>query len=322
MRAWLIDAPGELRLREVDTPEPGSHEIRVRVEGIGINRADLLQVKGLYPAPAGTDQRVPGLEYAGVVDAVGPGVRQRKVGERVMGLVPGCAYAEAVVVHELEAIPVPAGLDGVQAAAVPEAFLTAYRALFLVGGLQPGQSCLIRPASAGIGLAAVQLAVALGARPLGSSRDPDRLTAAKAMGLAGAVEENERLDEQVRALTDGHGVAVVLDMVGGELDRALAALRDEGTLALIGLLGGREGKVNFGALLQRRLSVRGMTMRSLPLDGRIQMARLFSDRLAPLFDSARLKPFLAADYGFAEALQAHADMAAGRFSGKLVLRVG
>ena len=321
MRAWLNETPGQMRLGEVDTPEPGPGEVRVRVETVGINRADLVQVKGNYPPPPGFDPRMPGLEYAGTIDAVGARVLGRKVGEPVMGLIGGGAYAEYVTIHEAETIPVPAGLDMAAAGGVPEVFLTAYRAMYLIGGLQPGQSCLIRPASAGVGLAAVQLAAALGSRPLGTSRDLARLAEAEALGLAGSIVDNDDMAARVRELTGDAGAAVVVDMIGGNLTQSLAALRDEGTLVLLGLLAGRESPVALGDVLRRRLSLRGMTMRSLPLDGRIQMARLFSDRLTPLFEAGRLKAFIAAEYPFEDAERAHADMAAGRFSGKLVLRM-
>jgi NADPH2:quinone reductase len=320
MRAWLIDGPEQLRLGEIETPEPGPTEVRVRVHGIGINRADLLQVRGMYPPPPGTDPRIPGLEYAGVVEAVGERVRLRKVGDRVMGLVPGCAYAECVLVHEAEAIPVPANIDTATAGGVPEIFLTAYRALFLVGGLQGGQSCLIRPATAGVGLAAVQLAAALGARPIGSSRDPERLAAAEEFGLVAAVADDDKLPQAVRELTGGIGVPVVLDMVGGGSERTVGALRDEGSWVLIGLFGGRETSLNLGEMLRRRLSLRAMTMRSQPLEVRIQLARIFSDRLTPLFESGRLKPLTAAEFAFEDAPKAHAAMAGNQFTGKLVLR--
>lgn len=320
MRAWLIDPPGQLSLGELDTPEPGKGEVRVKLESIGINRADLVQVKGNYPAPPGIEQRVPGLEYAGVIDAVGPGVLTRKVGERVMGLIGGAAYAEYVVIHEAETISVPSTLDPVQAGGVPEVFLTSYRAMFLVGGLQPGQACVIRPATAGVGLAAVQLALAVGARPIGSSRDRARLSEAEAMGLRDWVIDDGNMAEAVRKLTDGAGAAVLVDMVGGDIGQSLAALRDEGTMVLLGLLAGRESPVSLGEVLRRRLSIRGMTMRSLPMEGRIQMAKLFNDRLLPLFEAGKLRPFIAAEYAFEDAPQAHADMAAGRYSGKLVLK--
>lgn len=327
MRAWLIDKDEQgkplLRLGEVETPEPGPGEIRVRVQAVGVNRADLLQVLGQYPAPPGVDPRIPGLEYTGVVDAVGPRVRLHQVGDRVMGLVPGAAYAEYVVVTEREAIPVPAGVDLVQAAALPEDYLTAYRALYIEGGLQPGQWALIRPATAGVGLAAVQLVRALGGRTIGTSRSSERLEQARALGLGVALLDNgSPLAPRVMAVTAGEGVSVVLDMLGGgALADNLGSLREEGSLVVIGLLTGREAPLNLGQLLMRRLRIKAMTMRAQPLEERIRIARVFVDRLTPLFATGRLTPLVSLVRDFDEAPQAHQDMAANKHFGKIVLKL-
>ncbi|MCG8392589.1 MAG: NAD(P)H-quinone oxidoreductase [Pseudomonadales bacterium] len=319
MRAWCIEDQ-QLQLDTLPDPQPGPEEICVQVKAIGVNRADLLQVLGRYPAPPGTDSRVPGLEYAGVVSAVGERVQQRQVGDAVMGLVPGCAYAEQIVTHEREALTIPEGMDFARAATLPEAFLTAYRALFLEGGLQPGQWCLIRPATAGVGLAATQLAATLGARPIGSSRDPAKLDTANDMGLAAQVREDDTLKQQIESLT-GEGVAVILDMVGPDWNALLAALRPEGTLVNIGILGGLSTELNLGALLMKRQTLKSMTMRSQPLENRIRMAQVFNDRLAPLFASGKLLPLPLETFPFSDARAAHEHMAGSDFSGKRVIVV-
>jgi len=320
MRAWCIE-DRQLELATLPDPEPGPDEIVVTVHAIGVNRADLLQVQGLYPAPPGTDNRIPGLEYAGVVSAVGNRVQTRQVGDRVMGLVPGCAYAEQIVTYEREALPVPTGLDFAQAATLPEAFLTAYRALFLEGGLQPGQWCLIRPATAGVGLAATQLAKALGARPIGSSRDLSRLATARSMGLTAEVTDDASLADQLDTLTGGEGVAVVLDMVGPDWNTVLKGLRPEGTLVNIGLLGGVTTELNLGNLLMKRQTLKSMTMRSQPLENRIRMSQIFNDRLAPLFAGDQLSPLPLETFDFADAPDAHAHMRDSDFSGKRVITI-
>ncbi|EKF74957.1 quinone oxidureductase [Alcanivorax hongdengensis A-11-3] len=321
MRAWCIEN-GQLQLDTLPDPSPGPEEILVQVRAIGVNRADLLQVQGRYPAPPGTSSRVPGLEYAGVVTAVGERVQQRRVGDAVMGLVPGCAYAEQIITHEREALIIPDGLDFTRAATLPEAFLTAYRALFLEGGLQAGQWCLIRPATAGVGLAATQLAHALGARPIGSSRDLAKLETANDMGLTAQVREDDTLAEQLQALTDNQGVAVMLDMVGPDWSTLLDGLRPEGTLVMIGMLGGLTTQLNLGTLLMRRQTLKTMTMRSQPLENRIRIAQYFNDRLAPLFASGRLLPLPLERFAFDQAPAAHAHMAADSFSGKRIIEVG
>ena len=324
MRAWLIekgaDGKNTIALGEVETPEPGPTEIRIRVAAAGLNRADLVQIMGMYPPPPGTDPRIPGLEYAGVVDKIGERVQAFAPGDRVMGLVPGCAYSEFVTVQEREAIPVPETFSFAEAAAVPEAFMTAYRAVFIEGGLRPGQACLIQPATSGVGLAAAQLVHALGGTAIGSSRSRDRL--ARAQGLAtGVIDGEDDVVQQVREATGGQGVAVVLDMLGGggRLQQTLDCLRDEGTLVLIGLMTGRKDELDLGQLLRRRIKLKAMTMRSQALENRTAIAQRFMDELLPLFERGALQPVVSEVYPFEEAPAALDAMASNRHYGKLIL---
>lgn len=319
MRQWQIQADKTLALKQVAKPKCGPEEVLIQVKTIGVNRADILQVKGLYPAPAGFDSAVPGLEYAGVVAAVGERVQTRKVGERVMGLIPSAAYSEYLCVHELETLSVPGGLANEQAATIPEAFLTSYRALFIEGGLQTGQHCLIRPATAAVGLAAVQLANAVGAFPIGSSRQLANLATAESMGLQHSVLENQQLGQQLLEQTQGQGVAVIMDMVGPQWNNLLTGLRTEGSLVLVGVMAGLQTELNLFNLLMKRQHIKAMTMRSQPLDQRIAMARIFNDRLAPLFAANKLQPLPLQVFAFEEAMQAHQHMQENDFSGKRVL---
>lgn len=319
MRQWQIQANKTLALVDVPMPSCGPDEVLVEVKAIGINRADLLQVKGLYPAPVGFNSAVPGLEYSGVVSAVGERVGSRTVGERVMGLIPSAAYSEYLTVHVQETLSIPEYLDFEQAATLPEAFLTAYRALFIEGQLQPGQYCLIRPASAGVGLAAVQLASSLGARPLGSSRSQDNLLIANSFGLLGQLNEDSKLGEQLLEKTCGQGVAVIMDMVGPHWDNLLNGLRSEGTLVLVGVMAGIKTELNLFNFLTRRQQLKAMTMRSQPLDQRIFMARVFNDRLAPLFADRKLQPLPHKSFAFTEAVTALQHLQHHSFSGKRVL---
>ncbi|QIT54356.1 NAD(P)H-quinone oxidoreductase [Aquisalimonas sp. 2447] len=324
MKAWTITkagAPDVLEWQDAPTPEMGPSDVRVRVHAAGLNRADLLQRQGLYPAPAGASQDVPGLEYAGVVDAVGSNVQGRRPGDRVMGLIGGGAYAEQLVVHERETLTVPDTISLTDAAAIPEAFLTAYRALFLEGGLQPGGWCLIRAATSGIGIAGMQLARAFGARTVGTSRSVQRLEQVRHWGLDVAhAEEQGPLLETIRQHT-GEGVNVILDLVGGggQLRENMECLRPEGTQVVVGLMAGREDDINMGMLLFKRLTLRAMTMRSLPVERRIALAQLFSDRLAPFFAEGRLKPVVDTVLPFDQAPEAHQRMEAGEHTGKIVL---
>ena len=217
MRAWLIEEPGApeaLQLGELDTPKPGPQEVRVDIRAIGINRADLIQRKGGYPPPKGFDPRCPGLEYAGEVVEVGDRVIGRRVGDRVMGLIGGAAYAEQLVTHERDTLDIPAHYDYAQAAAIPEAFLTAYRALFLVGELAPGQWALVRGATSGVGQAGLQLIRPLGARSIATSRSQARL---------------DDLDARLRAL----GLPLPHGLVPSRLRRAVRRLLGDGARAAL-----------------------------------------------------------------------------------------
>lgn len=330
MRAWLIDDKDDsqgLVLEDIKMPKPALDEVLVDVRAIGINRADILQRKGAYPPPEGFDPRRPGMEYAGEVAAVGKRVRTRRVGDPVMGLIGGGAYAEQIVIREHETMTPPAHYDYAHAATLPEAFLTAYRGLFLEGGLAPGQWALVRGATSGVGMAALQLIGALGSRAIATSRSQQRLDELaarfKSLGLGaafdlGAVDGDNGVAERVNDQTGG--AHVVLDFVGASvLEDNLAALRVEGRQVQIGLMGGIKAELNMGTLLMRRLSIAAMTMRSLPLERRIAMARQFDDRLRPLFEAGRLRPMLDQSFDFVRANEAHAAMESGSHLGKLVL---
>lgn len=327
MRAITIREPGGpevLELAERPDPQPGGADVRVRVHAAGINRADLLQRMGQYPAPPGADPAIPGLEYAGVVDAVGPRAQLRRPGDRVMGLVGGGAYAQYVVVNERETIRVPEGMDLTTAAAVPEAFMTAHRALFLEGGLRRGDWAVVRAATSGVGMAAVQLIEALGAYAIGTSRSAERLESLKKLGMrAGHVEDGRTpLADTVKAASGGQGAAVLLELVGGDdFDANLKALREEGTLVLVGLLATRRAALDLGRMLMRRLTIRAMTMRSQPLERKIMLARRFEHELLPLFETATLRPVVDTVLPLAQAGELHERMAGNRHLGKLLLQV-
>lgn len=326
MKAWSITrhgGPEVLVWGERALPEPAGDEVRVAIRAAGVNRADLLQRMGYYPAPAGAPEDVPGLEFAGVVDAIGPRVGGWRPGDRVMGITGGGAYAEALCVHAGELLAVPEGLDWTLAAAFPEAFLTAWQGLVAVGGLRAGDTCLVRGASGGVGMAAVQLAAALGAEPLGTSRSPARLERLRDLGLAHGLVEAEGLDREALRAVAPAGVTLVLELVAGErLAESLAALADEGTLVLVGLMGGAEARLPLARVLMRRLQIRSFTLRSLSLEGRLRLAREARRHLLPLLAGGRLQPVVDSVIPFAEAPEAHRRLAAGGHFGKLVLELG
>ncbi len=320
----VAGGPEVLQLRDVETPSPGPHQIRVRVHAAGLNRADILQRKGRYPAPAGWPADIPGLEYAGEVESLGVGVTRWTVGDRVMGLVGGGAHAEYVVVHGDEALAVPAGMALTDAAAIPEAFLTAWDALVVRGRLQPGERVLLHAVGSGVGTAAVQIAKALGATVAGTSRTAEKLERARELGLDEAIDTSGRSDGWV-AGRSGSSTAfdVIVDVLGGPaLAENLDALAPRGRLVLLGFLQGpKVDGLSLEPILRKRLEVIGSVMRTRSLEERIPMVAAFGDWAAERFDgsSASLRPIIGASYPFTDIAEAHRAMERDAVFGKIVL---
>ena len=328
MRAIVITKPGGpevLELQDVATPEPAPGQVRVRVHACAVNRADLLQRMGLYPAPPDAPKDIPGLELAGEVDAVGPGVLELVKGDRVFGLASGGAYAEAVTLHARTLARIPAGLDFTQAAAIPEAFITAYDAMVLQGDLTAGDVVLVHAAGSGVGTAAVQIARAIGARSIGTARTEAKLARAQALGMdeglcPGTKGADPVFAARVKELTGGRGADVVLDLIGGEyVPESLASLAELGRHVLVGLLAGTRAEIDLGLVLRRRLRMMGTVLRARPLEEKILAGRLLERRLAPLFASGTLKPVIDRVLPLEKAGEAHAYMATNEGFGKVVL---
>lgn len=308
-------------MTERPTPAPGPSQIRVRVHASALNRADLLQRRGRYPAPPGHPRDVPGLEYAGEVDAVGEGAGLWAVGNRVMGIVGGGAHAEYVCVHEREAMRIPQNLGWEEAAAVPEAFLTAYDALVRQLDLQVGERVLIHAVASGVGTAAVQLAHAAGAITFGTSRTPAKLDRAAEFGLDHAIDASaEDWTRRVEAAAGGEGMNVVLDLVGGGYVAAsLGLLAERGRAIVVGTMAGARAELDLGLLLRRRLRLVGTVLRSRPLEEKIALARDFSEAVLPLFASGRVRPVVDTILPFSEIAEGHRRLEANDSVGKVVL---
>jgi len=324
MKAIVITRPGgpEVLVQEDrPVPEPGPGEIRVRVHASALNRADLLQRRGMYPAPPGAPADVPGLEYAGEVDAAGPGSGLWAVGNRVMGIVGGGGHSEYVVVHEREAIRIPQNLGFEEAAAVPEAFLTSYDALFRQLDVKVGERVLIHAVGSGVGTAALQLARAAGAEVLGTSRSAEKLERARELGLETGIDTSkEDLAEAVNQATYGSGVHALLDLVGGKLlEASLRVLALRGRAVVVGTTAGTKAEIDLGLLLRRRIHIFGTVLRSRPLEEKIALAREFSGAVLPLVSSARIRPVVDTVYPFADIRKAHERMEANDTFGKIVL---
>jgi putative PIG3 family NAD(P)H quinone oxidoreductase len=302
------------------------NRVRVRVRAAGLNRADILQRMGRYPAPQGYPQEIPGLEFAGTVEQTGEEVRSLRVGQRVFGITAGGAQAEYVVVPEDTLVEIPANLDWTMAAAVPEVFITAHDALFTQAGLEMGERVLIHAAGSGVGTAAVQLAHAAGATTYGTSRTGEKLERARSLGLDEAVavgNDPQVFAAAVREWTNGAGVNVILDLVGGAyLSANLNALAMKGRLMFVGTTAGASAELNLGIVMSKRLRLRGTVLRARSLEEKARAMRRFAAQVVPLLESGRVRPLIDRVYPMDEVSAAHARMESNESFGKIVLLIG
>ena len=323
MRAAIYTGAGGpevISIGEVPKPEVRPGHIRVRVHAAGLNRADLIQRRGQYAAPPGWPADIPGLEYAGEVEAV-RGVTRWKSGDRVMGLMGGGAQAELVTVHQDEALAIPESLSYAEAAAIPEAFLTAYDALVARGRLEAGGRVLIHAVGSGVGTAAAQIAKHLGATVLGTSRSPEKLARALVYGLDHGIDTSRGSFREAV----GEPVDVVLDVVGGDaLDDNLAVVAPSSRLILLGFLAGSRVSGDLGPIMRKRLEVIGTVMRTRGPEERAPLVREFAERMLPLFDqriehAAPLRPVLERTYPMTELAEAHRVLERNETFGKVVV---
>lgn len=326
MRAVVITRPGEpevLEIAERPVPEPADGEVRVEVRAAGLNRADLLQRAGRYPAPAGAPADIPGLEFAGEIDALGPGVTGWRRGERVFAIAAGGAQAEYLCVPASTLARIPDSLDWVDAAAVPEAFITAHDAMVSQGALGRDERVVVHAVGSGVGLAAAQLANALGALVFGTTRTEEKLDRARVAGVeAGVVltDGPEPLAAAVGAWSGGVGADMVLDLVGGDyVPAGLAALAPRGRLILVGLVAGRRAGIDLGMLLSRRLSIRGTVLRSRSVAEKAAATAAFANDVIPLLASGRVRPILDRAYPLEEIRAAHTLLESNDTFGKVVV---
>lgn len=325
MRAIVISKPGGpdvLTLVERDAPVPSRGEVRVAVKGTAVNRADLLQRMGAYPAPADSPPDIPGLEIAGVVDALGPGVERLKVGDRVFGLVGGGGYAEQIVSHERALAKIPDGMSFEDAAAVPEAFCTAHDAIVTQAQIKSGETLLVHAVGSGVGTAAVQLARAFGVTTIGTARTPDKLDQAKPLGMEhGIVAEAGKFADAARAFAPA-GVDVVLELVGGNyVAEDLRCVATLGRIVLVGLMAGTKGDLDLGLVLRKRARIFGTVLRARPLEEKIAAMRAFETQVVPLLARGAVKPIVDCVMPLADAARAHERMQSNAGFGKIVLSV-
>jgi putative PIG3 family NAD(P)H quinone oxidoreductase len=323
MRAIVIEKPGDesvLQLGEAPSPVLGPDDLRIRVAACAVNRADLLQRQGMYPPPPGASP-ILGLECAGTVSEAGANVRGFAVGERVMALLAGGGYAEEVVVHAGSAMKVPSALSFEEAAAIPEVFLTVFLNVFQLAQLPDGGALLVHGGGSGIGTAAIQLAKRARARVIVTAGSDAKCAQCKALGADVAVNyRTEKFAEAVKQATAGRGVDVVLDSIGAPyLEDNLASLAIGGRLALIGLMGGAKAEINLGALLARRLSVIGSTLRARPVEEKAAIVRGFVARFGDDLAAGRIRAVVDRVLPLARAADAHRALKASEHFGKVVL---
>jgi len=312
-----------LDLRTVSKPVPQSSEVRVRIHASALNRADILQRHGKYPAPPGVPADIPGMEFAGEIDEIGSAVELWNPTQRVMGLIAGGAHAEYLVTHERALVEIPSNLTWNQAAAIPEAFITAHDGLWVQAELRPSERVLIHAVGSGVGLAAVQLTRAMKAIPFGTSRTPDKLERAKQLGLESGfvVPSGPTADDGKRWAASG-GFDVILDLVGGAYTSAsLHALSPRGRVMLIGTMGGVRSEIDLGLMLGKRIRMTGTVLRARPLEEKIAVTRAFADEVIPLFASGALHPVIDSEFNLRDIRRAHERMESNESFGKIVLRM-
>ena len=325
MRAVEITAygaPDVLRLVDRPVPEAGEGELRIRVAASGVNRPDVLQRRGLYPAPPGASD-LPGLEVAGEVGDADYAAAGFAKGDMVCALVQGGGYAEYCTAPLEQCLPVPQGLSLLAAASLPETFFTVWSNVFDRARLAPGESLLVQGGTSGIGVTAIQLATALGHRVFATAGSDEKCRACEQLGAERGINyRSEDFAQVVKELTGGKGVDVILDMVAGDyIPREIDCLADDGRIALIALLGGAKAEIDLGQVLRRRLCITGSTLRPRPVAFKAAIARSLRERVWPLFEQGKLKPVIYRSFPLAQAAEAHALMESSTHVGKIVLEV-
>lgn len=326
--AWIsrFGGPDSLEIRSVPKPQVEGDKVLVRVRAAALNRADLLQRQGKYPAPAGYPQEIPGLEFAGEVAEVGPRVQMWKPGQRVFGLTGGGAQAEYLLTQERLLAEIPKNLDWVEAASIPEAFITAHDALWTQAQLRPGETVLIHSVGSGVGLAAVQLVRAMQATAYGTSRTAAKIEQARQYGLGDGIQVQQNFEEMIVAAgkwTNGKGINVVLDLAGGPYVKASQKLlANKGRLILVGTVAGGSYELESRFVMSKRLQIRGTVLRARSLEEKILVTQAFAAEVVPLFAGGLLRPNIDSRYKMADIAKAHARLESNETFGKVVIEIG
>ncbi|MGZ4454019.1 MAG: NAD(P)H-quinone oxidoreductase [Nocardioides sp.] len=323
MRAVVVSEPGGpevLTVAEVPDLSPGPGEVLIAVAAAGLNRADLLQRMGFYPPPPGASDVI-GMEVSGTIAALGDGVTTWQVGDRVCALLAGGGYASQVVAPAGQVMPIPEGIELVEAAALPEVACTVWSNVFMVGALQPHETFLVHGGAGGIGTMAIQLAHQLGSRVFTTAGSPEKRALCASLGADVVIDYREETFEDVIAdHTDGRGVDVILDNMGAKyLARNIDALTDSGRLVIIGLQGGTKAELDINALMRKRAAVIGTTLRSRPVEGKSAICASVVEHVWPLVAGGYVKPVIDVVLPLEKVAEAHRRMEAGEHSGKILL---
>lgn len=323
MRAVIADGAGEpdvLKLEEFPDPEPGPGEVVLDIAAAGLNRADLLQRRGFYPPPPGASD-ILGMECSGTVAAVGEGVTGWQQGDQACALLAAGGYAEKVAVPAGQLLPVPDGVSLVDAASLPEVACTVWSNVFMVAGLQRGETLLVHGGAGGIGTFAIQLASTLGARVFTTAGSPEKLELCRQLGAELAIDYHEQdFVAEVKEHTDGRGAEVVLDNMGAKyLARNVEALATEGRLVVIGMQGGIKAELDLSRLLRKRGAIIATSLRARPIAGKAAICASVAEHVWPLVAQGKVRPRVHATYPLADVVDAHALMESGSHSGKILL---
>ncbi len=323
MKAIAISRPGGpevLTLEEIAVPQPKARELLVRVAAAGVNRPDVLQRQGNYPPPPGASE-IPGLEIAGEAVAMGDGVERFKPGDQVTALVTGGGYAEYCVADERATLPIPAGFDAVQAAALPETFFTIWQNVFQRGGLKAGETFLVHGGASGIGTAAIQMARAFGARVLTTAGSAEKCAACTALGAARAINYREEdFVAVIRQETGGKGADLILDMVGGDyVARNIQAAAEDGRIHQIAFQQGSKVTVDLMRMMLKRITLTGSTLRARTPEVKGAIASALEEKVWPLLAAGTIRPVIDSTFPLDRAADAHRRMEAGTHTGKIIL---
>lgn len=324
MKAVIISKPGKpevLQIQEKDIPKPRAHEVLIKVKAAGINRPDIIQRKGFYPAPPDAPADIPGLEVSGTITAKGPDVEQWQIGDEVCALVSGGGYAEFVCAPAVQCLPIPEGVSLIDAASLPETFFTVWNNVFDIANFEPGETVLIHGGSSGIGVTAIQMVTAMGGKAMVTAGSAEKCSICESLGASEAINYNEEdFEEKVMEYTDGNGVDIILDMIGGDYGtKNINILKPKGRLVMINAMKGKIAEIDLMRVMKNQLTVTGSTLRPKSIDYKGKIAQNLLKHIWPLFGK-KIKPVVYKTYPLEKASEAHELMESSKHIGKILLQ--